>query len=323
MLPFSLHIILLIFLNSLTVLKLLNMCLKCNLTTQIQELHRLYGRQRELMDERRDELHKHDLRFEVACSKIALSQSSSQKSLQAPSLPLVDLSHTRMSVSGPGHTQSPVSVVQGKNMQAFPYPARSEGCSKDVQIFESKCKKVGKKILDLQLPADEYIDSEECELLDNEKIAEVPEVTSHPLRRLPQDMCNSDGKPVLEGTGLNSVFYGDAPSPASVLNKLRGLEKLKGSTDLIEPEKLEEEAAPMSDSFKGPTNQRELLCCEVPVGRKSGFQVSSKGFLQNSQILQDLEACSILQPSHTESKQEWLSCNDEAGENLNARRHYL
>ncbi|KAH7529003.1 hypothetical protein FEM48_Zijuj05G0137500 [Ziziphus jujuba var. spinosa] len=180
---------------------------------QIQELHRLYGRQKELMDEiRRDELHKHDLRFEVACSKIALSQSSSQKSIQAPSLPLVNLSHAQMSVSGLGHTQSPLSVVQGKNIQACPYPARSEGCSKDVQVLESKCKKVGKKILDLQLSADEYIDIEEYDLLDNEKIAEVPEVTSYPLRRLPQDVCNSDGKPVLEGNGLNCVFYGDAPS---------------------------------------------------------------------------------------------------------------
>lgn len=250
------------------------------------------------MDElRRDELHKLDRRYEVSGSMTALSQSSSeyaQRTIQVSSLPMVSPLHTEMSVLGLVTTQSPLSLVQGKNIQECPYPAKPEGCSKDFHIPEIKCKKFGKKILDLQLPADEYIDS------DNEEISEVPMVSSYPLERS-QFVYNSDVKPVSGTNGLNSVFHDDTLSSASMLKKLKGLTP-------------EEEVAPMS-------SQRELLCCELPGKGQSGFQVSLNEFFRNTKAKLDLEACSSLLPSEAERKKEQLSCNDEAGENLITRQH--
>lgn len=267
------------------------------MTTQIQELHRLYRRQRELMDElRRDELHKLDRRYEVSQSMTALSQSSSefsQKTIQVSSLPLVNPFHTEMSVLGLENTQSPLSLIKGKNIQACSYPAKAEGCSKDFHVPEIKCKKFGKKILDLQLPADEYIDS------DNEEISEVPVVSRYPLERS-QFVYNSDVKHVSGSNGINSVFHDDTVSPASMLKKLKGLTP-------------EEEVAPMSS--------QELLHCELPGKRQSGFQVSLKEFFRNTKTKLDVEACSSLLPSETEREKEQLSCNDEAGKNLITRQH--
>ncbi|KAF3437590.1 hypothetical protein FNV43_RR20346 [Rhamnella rubrinervis] len=267
---------------------------------QIQELHRLYRRQRELMDElRRDELHKLDHRYEVSQSMIALSQSSSefaQKTIQVSSLPLVNPLHTEMSLLGLENAHSPLSLVQGKNMQACFYPGKREGCNKDFHIPEIKCKKFGKKILDLQLPADEYIDS------DNEEFSEVPMVSSLSLERS-QFVYNSDVKPVSGNNGLNSVSRDDTVSPASMLKKLKGLTP-------------EEEVAPMS-------SQRELVCCELAGKRQSGSQVSLKEFFQNTKTKVDLEACSSLLPSETERKKEWQSCNDEAGKTGSNFNSYL
>lgn len=273
------------------------------LTSQIKELHRLYRRQRELMYElKRDELHKPDRRYEVSCSKTAMCQSSSkysQKTIQVFSLPFISPLDTQMSVSGPESIQAPSSLVQGKSVQACPYPAKPEGCFKDFHAMEIKCKKFGNKILDLQLPAEEYIDNEERELAENEEISEVPETSSYPLQ-ISQVMSKSDVKPVSGSNGF--VFHDNTVSPASMLKKLNGLT-------------LEEEVAPVF-------SERELQCCELSGKRQSGFQVLSKEFFQNTNTKWDIEACSSLLPSEIEIK-EHLSSNDEAGENLITKQHYF
>lgn len=264
-------------------------------TSQIKELHRLYRRQRELMyGLKRDEFHKPDQRYEVSCSKTAMCQSSSkysQKTIQVFSLPFISPLDTQMSVSGPESIQSPSSLVQGKSVQECPYPAKSEGCFKDFHATEIKCKKFGNKILDLQLPAEEYIDNEERELAENEEISEVPEMSSYPLQ-ISQVMSKSDVKPGHDNT----------VSTASMLKKLNGLT-------------LEEEVAPVF-------SERELQCCELSGKRQSGFQVLSKEFFQNTNTKWDIEACSSLLPSETEAKEQ-LSSNDDAGENLITKQHYF
>ncbi|KAM5570835.1 hypothetical protein ABKV19_011471 [Rosa sericea] len=223
---------------------------------QILDLHRLYGRQRELMDDiTRNELDKHNLGTEVSRRTTSLSQTSlvcAQKTFNIPAC-------SQVSISGAENIQSPSCFLQGRNIQACSYPAQTEGHSRDRDFLKSKCKKPWKN-LDLQLPADTiYIDSEEEELLEDGKVSEAAEVSSYPTKRIPEVVCNGDAT-----NGFNSVSN-YASSAASLA---------KGWVDLNYLYKLQEETAPASDSFGGPTA---------------------------------VEAYSNILLQGTESKQEWLS----------------
>lgn len=130
---------------------------------QIRELHRVYQKQRELMDEiKRRELHKQNLRLEASCSSSALLSKNVGKIFCSPNLPW---STSQSPVLFAESIQLAPVFAQEKNKQNFPAHASTvtEESLKDYKLPESKCKKVGKKLLDLQLPADEYIDSDEGE----------------------------------------------------------------------------------------------------------------------------------------------------------------
>ncbi|CAI8583453.1 unnamed protein product [Vicia faba] len=130
---------------------------------QIRELHRVYQKQRELMDEiKRSELHKQNVRLEASWSSSALSSKKAEKIFCSPNLPW---STSQSPVLFAESIQLAPVFAQEKNRQIFPARASTvtEESLKDYKLPESKCKKVGKKLLDLQLPADEYIDSDEGE----------------------------------------------------------------------------------------------------------------------------------------------------------------
>ncbi|XP_058761598.1 uncharacterized protein LOC131634981 [Vicia villosa] len=130
---------------------------------QIRELHRVYQKQRELMDEiKRRELHKQNVRLEASWSSSALSSKNTENIFRSPNLPWLT---SQSPVLFAENIQLPPVFAQEKNRQIFPTHASTvtKESLKDYKLPESKCKKVGKKILDLQLPADEYIDSDEGE----------------------------------------------------------------------------------------------------------------------------------------------------------------
>ncbi|KAI5416633.1 uncharacterized protein LOC127073752 [Lathyrus oleraceus] len=130
---------------------------------QIRELHRVYQKQRELMDEiKRSELHKQNVRLEASWSSSALSSKNAENKLCTPNLPW---SASQSSVLFAESIRLPLVFAQEKNRHIFPAHASTvtEESLKDYKLPESKCKKIGKKLLDLQLPADEYIDSDEGE----------------------------------------------------------------------------------------------------------------------------------------------------------------
>ncbi|XP_024169798.1 uncharacterized protein LOC112176211 isoform X3 [Rosa chinensis] len=201
---------------------------------QILDLHRLYGRQRELMDDiTRNELDKHNLGTEVSRRTTSLSQTSLvcvQKTFNIPAC-------SQVSISGAENIQSPSCFLQGRNIRACSYPAQTEGHSGDREFLKSKYKKP-RKNLDLRLPADTiYIDSEEEELLEDGKVSEAAEVSNYPTKRIPEVVCNGDAT-----NGFNSVS--NYASSASLE---------KGWVDLNYLYKLQEKTAPASDSFEGPT----------------------------------------------------------------------
>ncbi|KAL5544558.1 hypothetical protein UlMin_008342 [Ulmus minor] len=234
---------------------------------QIQELHRVYRRQRELMDEmRRNEIDKHYLRFEASQSNTGLFRTS----FQVPRFPSTNLADSQMSAVGSENIQIP----SHKNIQACPFPAKSDSCSRDFQLSESKCKKFGKKVLDLQLPADEYIDDEDEVLLDDdEKVSKVPEVSSYHVNRSPEVHYGSDN---LEPSSSRGV----AETPAS-----------------------------LSFCFGGPIDHTKLSCFELPGETKSGFESLMNNFIRNTHKRSGLETSSSYPTSDTEKKQEYPTFN--------------
>ncbi|XP_075661983.1 uncharacterized protein LOC142631649 isoform X1 [Castanea sativa] len=279
---------------------------------QIHELHRLYSRQRALMDEmRRNELYKHELRLETSKSNSVLSHVSSEyaqntcHATHAPSLPWVNPACGGLSVSGAENVQFPLSSIQGKSTQACPDPAQTEECFKDFELLESKCKKIGKKVLDLQLPAYVYVDSEEEESLEDGKVTKVLDLSSYTSKGITQVVCNGDVNPFHGSNELKDVFCEEAST--SVLKKSTAL------ADLNEPVKFEEEAASKSD-FVGPTSCRESPCLDVSQKTKSTFQISSEEIIQNTCTRWDFESRSdVVLSEKKERKQEWPSFSDEAG----------
>jgi hypothetical protein len=130
---------------------------------QIRELHRVYHKQKELMNEiRRSELHKQNARLETSWSSSALSSKNREKIFYSSNLPW---STSQSSFLFAESIQLPPAFAQEKTRQIFPTRASTvtEESLKDYTLPESTCRKVGKKILDLELPADEYIDSDEGE----------------------------------------------------------------------------------------------------------------------------------------------------------------
>ncbi|XP_034906657.1 uncharacterized protein [Populus alba] len=145
---------------------------------QLQELHRLYRIQRDLMDEiKRKEPLKNRLPVETSFSSSPLASqvtSEDARKWHIPSFPLANSICARPSVLGVEDIHSPLSSMKGSSAQASPLPSQNGGTSKDVEILESRPSKVRRRMFDLQLPADEYIDTEEGEKLRDENSSYLP-----------------------------------------------------------------------------------------------------------------------------------------------------
>ncbi|KAJ9140510.1 hypothetical protein P3X46_031151 [Hevea brasiliensis] len=215
---------------------------------QIHELHRLYNRQRELMAEmKRVELHGRHLRLETPQSNQIFSENSFecfQRTHKASSLPWLNPAFIQSSISGTENSQLHLNYIEGKIIQDGCSTFQTEGSRKETGLLESKCKKVGKRILDLELPADEYIDSEEEESLASETAP--PEVSGYPMKSMVEDVQKSYVELFRGISDGNLVFQDDSMAQAPFSRKTKCL------ADLNEPIKLEEEVDPESNDFLGP-----------------------------------------------------------------------
>ncbi|RZB42157.1 hypothetical protein D0Y65_052933 [Glycine soja] len=133
--------------------------------------------QRDLMDEvKMKDLYRNHISVEKSFSTGPLaSQLTSEdgKKWHVPGFPIVGSSTcARPSISGVEGIHSPLSSNKGISKQAglFPSPNGSSS-SKDVEILGFRPSKVRRKMFDLHLPADEYIDTEENEKPGDEKIS--------------------------------------------------------------------------------------------------------------------------------------------------------
>ncbi|OVA11933.1 Protein of unknown function DUF863 [Macleaya cordata] len=279
---------------------------------QVFELHRVYRIQMELMDEvKRKERGKYLLPVEASQSSPFSSHMQSedaQKTWHIPSLPSADSAGSRASASGTDNMQPILEFIKVSGMQASPVPMQNGGSLKDSELLESKSKPP-RRMFDLQLPADEYIDSEEGEPIQKGKVSEVSAVASYPLKRncgLPPE---SDVNLSL-GSSAKPSSRGDTSNSASCLRNLHNL------ADLNEPIQVEDIAASVPVNFLSPvTCQREIQGQDLLSKPNSSFLGLPREFFQNSQKVKDSGAhVNVIHLENGENRREWLSCNFDAGQ---------
>ncbi|KAE8673270.1 protein O-linked-mannose beta-1,4-N-acetylglucosaminyltransferase 2-like [Hibiscus syriacus] len=134
---------------------------------QVSELHRLYRIQRDLMDEvRNKELKKNRIPIESSLpSSLLASQIKTEvaHNWDIPNFSVANSVCGRRSISGVEDAHSPLSSVKGSSIQAGPFLSPNGVNSKDVEVLERRPMKARRKMFDLQLPADTYMDTEEAE----------------------------------------------------------------------------------------------------------------------------------------------------------------
>ncbi|XVF50054.1 hypothetical protein PTKIN_Ptkin04bG0063800 [Pterospermum kingtungense] len=276
---------------------------------QIRELHRLYRRQKELMDEmKKNDLFKHHHRLETLQPNHVLSPESSNY-VQVQTSASTSLLHCQPPISEAKGSILPLHSYDGNREQAGLNPSCIESSSRASEFMVSNCKKFGKKILDLELPADEY-DSEE-EGFSEVKIA--PEVTDIPakvLEKIPKVRDGGDKELFLGGSGCNSVF-----SEGNFISSSNS-SKIKVMADLNIPAKLEEDIIPEFSDFQDPVMGHKETLLQDPFGKSnSNFQVQFEEVKSNSQIMKDPEAhleISLLDEHNTQ--REHMPSNDKAGQ---------
>ncbi|KAJ0830836.1 hypothetical protein HanPSC8_Chr15g0660051 [Helianthus annuus] len=136
---------------------------------QVHELHRLYRRQRDIMEEvKRREFNKYPISIDTSSSSSHMPVQKPYEDTnrwQSPSFPLGNNNTTsRAFIFGAEITNSPLS-------------SKGNG-SKDCEIVECRPSKVRKKLFDLQLPGHEYVDPEDGEHVDNQ----TSEISSYPAK---------------------------------------------------------------------------------------------------------------------------------------------
>ncbi|KAJ1395916.1 hypothetical protein SESBI_33002 [Sesbania bispinosa] len=202
---------------------------------QVFELHRLYKIQRDLMDEvKMKELHKTQMSVETSFSTGHLaSQITSEdgKKWHIPSFPIIGSSAcARPSISGVEGIHSPMGSNKGISKQPCLFPSPDGSSSKDVEVLESRPSKVRRKMFDLHLPADEYLDTEETERFSDEKI-------SGTTKFLPDRSC-THGK--IDDAKLFCDNGGKTGSQEDTSRSEQSLRSRNGLADLNEPFQVEE-----------------------------------------------------------------------------------
>ena len=169
------------------------------------------------MDEiKRKELLKNQLPVETSFSSSPLASqitSEDARKWHIPSFPLASSICARPSTSGIEDIHSRLSSLKGSSAQASPLPSQNGGASKDVEILESRPSKVRRKMFDLQLPADEYLDTEEGEQLRDENVSGI---SSYVSNRNPK-IASQNERNLLLGNGGKNNCQGDASRSESCL----------------------------------------------------------------------------------------------------------
>ncbi|GLU10975.1 hypothetical protein SLE2022_277490 [Rubroshorea leprosula] len=181
---------------------------------QLHELHRLYRRQREMMNEMKSkELNKHLIHVGTSQSSPFSSGFLSQDEQKSHVLEsqMLDLSCGRLYKSEADSIHSQFSSLKEKLLHS--------GCDsllnglnlKNGESLESQCKKVQRRLFDLERPADEYLSNREGDL----GVSAVSGVENYPSKRIFDFPHQREGKLSIRngssyncnGDAINSNLY--------------------------------------------------------------------------------------------------------------------
>ncbi|GAB2297160.1 hypothetical protein Dimus_031272 [Dionaea muscipula] len=217
---------------------------------QVYELHRLYRVQRDLMDEfKRKEGYKLRTPYETSSSSSPLaSQIPSEYALKwnASSFPLAKEMSGRLPISAQGQdiVQYSVNKGKGKNIQVGLVPSQNCSSPKGSEGSESRPTKFRRKMLDLRLPADDYIDIDEVEQCGEE--ANCPPDVNH------RSVSESGVKLFLNHHEKIECNGDDGVRSNSMQRKFNTL------ADLNEPVLVEEPTVFPSTEFSGTAMPRDI-----------------------------------------------------------------
>lgn len=249
------------------------------------------------MDElKRNELYRRVIEAETSWPKSFLANNASSKNAERKHCPTNSQWPAGQSSDS---IKLPSSAAQEITRPTYFAPAfaliPTEGHSKDPKLPESKYRNAGKRVLDLHLPADAYINTEEGKPLEDERPSKLPRLSAYTLTGVSEAVRNSDRRP-----------YGANPN---------------GFTDLNESFKLEEAAARSGDlmsltshrknAFPDPSVRIEPHHWNFPNGVdwNSFKQKNPEGWFQ------------FPPPPELEKKHEWLSSMNSSGENSTSKSH--
>ncbi|GER40561.1 hypothetical protein STAS_17240 [Striga asiatica] len=209
---------------------------------QVFELHRLYQIQRDMMEEaKRKEPNRNRASMEPAASSSNLHNEEAKKKWHMAGFSLPNSSYCRTSIPGLEIVNSPTSCLRINTPQPCGKPLFENGPTSKVDSDGPRPTKVRKRLFDLRLPADEYIDIQEGE---NSK--ECKE--SHLLGYNPKARPESSTKQLfIGGSGFKGSNNGladlnepiiidddddddEGPSSVDFLGKAKGIHQLAKSS---------------------------------------------------------------------------------------------
>ncbi|KAJ8774607.1 hypothetical protein K2173_017053 [Erythroxylum novogranatense] len=283
---------------------------------QLYELHRLYQIQKDLMNEaERKEQNRDLIRFEGSLSSPLVSQitfEDARKLHISSSFPLGNSACARPSASGIDDIHSPLSSMKGSSFQASPLPSQNGGTSKDVEIIQTKIiettpTKVRRKMIDLQLPADEYIDTEEEQLRDDD------------LSGISSYLTNKNHKIASEGG--TSLFRGDYRKndcQPDILQSKSYLRHKSNVADLNEPVEVEEVHASACADILGCTTSHGKLQRHEATNPQSKPLGLSKDIQQKMHLGYEIGTLNSLSSHNDPNSKCWFSHMLVAGSDKNS-----
>jgi len=232
---------------------------------QVHELHRLHKIQMDIMNEVRS-------KQSVICldhvgtlqsNPFAFPHEGDRRRCHNPSLPLVAMNCHIPSASGADSVQSHFGSINVQNMQSGCGSTHDSSRLKD----EYKHKKLQRRLFDLELPGDKYINDE-----DDARGAFVGSgVETHP----PNWNCNVTYEKNCNMSTPSSVYSGCNGDAFSSITHLR---RTPGFTDLNEPFKVEEAHDTISFDTLGKAtySKEEIQGRDLSANSSPGFQCLAK-----------------------------------------------
>ncbi|WCJ22162.1 hypothetical protein M5689_004262 [Euphorbia peplus] len=278
---------------------------------QLCELHRLYRIQRDLMDEaKRKELNKNRMPVETSLSSSPLASqitSEDARKWHIPGFPLGNSVCAGPSTSGIEDMHSPLSSMKGSSVQASPLLSQNAGTSKDAEVLESRPTKVRRKMFDLHLPADEYMDTEVGEQLMDGNLSSI---SSYMPNRNSNHIVAS-GKDLLIGGGGKNNCQGGALRVESCLKSKNNL------ADLNEPVEVEDTNTSSNDHLGCTSAHYEIEELELAAKTKSDFLGFPQQVLVNSHKGRSNGAINDPYLSNDDNRKSWFRHMPDSGHSKN------